>query len=266
MKQKIISYLPGEHPWQNHIYCYESIPSTNTMAKTLALNGAPEGTIVIAAKQTAGRGRLGRTFHAPRGKGIYFSLLLRPNCPPEQLFHLTCAVAVAMCNAIEACTGLRPSVKWINDLIASKRKLGGILTELSINHQTNLVEWAVIGIGINCLHKPEDFPEPLQTIATSLLEFTGKEIQPVKLAAYMMTALYEMNQDLLSKQSEMMEQYRKDCITTGKQVLLIRGEERKPGFAEEIDDFGGLVMRFEDGTIQTVQSGEVSIRDFCGYA
>lgn len=266
MKQQILSVLPGDHPWQNTIFCYDTVDSTNNIAKAMAKDGAPEGTIIIAQTQTAGRGRLGRSFHAPQGLGIYFSLILRPNCHPEQLMHLTCAVAVAMCNAVESCTGFRPQVKWINDLIANRKKLGGILTELSVNSQTGLVDWAVVGIGINCGHKTEDFPSELQSIATSLLQATGKCITPAELAPHMITALHTMRKDLFSKQQTMMNTYRKDCITLGRQVILLRGEEAKPGKALDVDDQGGLIMDFGDGKPYAVQSGEVSVRDFCGYA
>ena len=264
-KQDILTYLPGEHPWQNHIHCYDCIPSTNDLAKTMAKEGAPDGTVILAAQQTAGRGRMGRSFHAPQGLGIYFSLILRPQCAPEQLLHLTCATAVAMCDAVESCTGFRPGVKWINDLIANKKKLGGILTELSINSQTGLVDWAVIGIGINCLHKSQDFPAELQDIATSLLQVTGKPTKPEELAAHMILELSRMSEILLTKQTAIMDTYRADCVTLGKQVVLLRGEETRPGTALRIDDLGGLVMQFPDGTVETVQSGEVSVRDFCGY-
>ena len=232
----------------------------------MAKDGAPEGTIVIAEAQTAGRGRLGRSFHAPQGLGIYFSLILRPNCRPQQLMHLTCAVAVAMCDAVENCTGFRPQVKWINDLIANRKKLGGILTELSVSSQTGLVDWAIIGIGINCLHTPEDFPPELQSIATSLLQATGQSITPAALAPHMITALHAMRQKLFTEQHTMMDTYRKDCITLGRQVILLRGDEKRPGTAMDIDDQGGLIMDFGDGYIQAIQSGEVSVRDFCGYA
>ena len=149
MKQKILSYLPGDHPWQNYLKYYDCLPSTNNTAKELAIAGAPEGTVVIAGRQTAGRGRLGRSFHAPEHLGLYFSVILRPNCKPEDLMHLTCCVGVAMCNAVEKAAGIRPQIKWINDLIVNRRKLGGILTELSVGAD-GYVEYAIVGIGINC--------------------------------------------------------------------------------------------------------------------
>ena len=115
MKANIQNHLPGDYPWQNHIIWYDNIDSTNTKAKEMAANGAPHGTAILADHQTGGRGRMGRSFHSPAGKGIYLSLILRPNCPARELLHLTCAVAVAAADGIQAATGLRPGIKWTND-------------------------------------------------------------------------------------------------------------------------------------------------------
>ena len=265
MKQEILNNLPGDHPWQNHLICHDCISSTNDEAKTLAKAGAAEGTVVVAAAQTAGRGRLGRSFHAPAGLGVYFSVILRPNCPPEQLFHLTCAAAVAACNAVENCAALRPQIKWTNDLVVGKKKLGGILTELSVNEQ-GLIDWAIIGIGINCRHRPEDFPPELQDIATSLLQVTEKAISPALLAAHLMVSIHHIRQQLFSQKTQIMDAYRQDCMTLNQQVVLLRGDEKRYGTALDIDPDGGLVVHFEDGSIQTVQSGEISVRGLYGYA
>ena len=264
MKQEILLSLPWDHPWQNHLICFDCIDSTNDEAKIKAKSGAPEGTVVVAKAQTAGRGRLGRSFHAPAGLGLYFSLILRPNCPPEQLLHLTCAAGVASCNAVEKASGCRPKIKWTNDLVVGTKKLGGILTELSIG-QNGLVDWAVIGIGINCRHKTEDFPAELQQMATSLWQVTGQDLSPARLAAYLMAALWEMRQQLFTSKADLLDAYRKDCMTLKKQVVLVRGEEKMYGTARDIDDDGGLVVQFEDGSIQSVQSGEISVRGLYGY-
>lgn len=264
MKQEILFSLPGDHPWQNHIVYYDCIDSTNDKAKALAKSGAPEGTVVVAGMQTAGRGRLGRSFHAPAGLGLYFSLILRPNCPPEQLMHLTCAAAVAACNAVEQASGYRPGIKWTNDLVAEKQKLGGILTELSVNAQ-GIAEWAIIGIGINCRHQKEDFPAQLQDMAASLLQITGKSISPARLAAELMISLLDIRQRLLEDKDGILTDYRQDCMTLNRQVVLVRGDEKRYGTALDIDSDGGLVVRFEDGSIQAVQSGEISVRGLYGY-
>lgn len=265
MKDQILSLLSPDHPWKDLVICHDQIPSTNDLAKVLAKQGAAAGTVVIAREQTAGRGRMGRSFHAPAGFGLYFSVILRPECPPEQLMHLTCAAGVAACDGIEKCCGFRPQIKWINDLVADNKKLGGILTEMSLDSKTGLVDWAVVGIGINCLHQRENFPPELQDIATSLLQVTGKKFTPAQIAASLIGVFYEMNHVLFSQRTAIMDRYRQDCITAGRQVVLLRGEEKRYGTALQVEDDGALTVRFDDGQVQTVQSGEVSVRGLYGY-
>lgn len=264
MKDKIIAALPGDHPWQNQILWFDSIDSTNTRAKELAKQGAPHGTVLLADSQTGGRGRLGRSFHSPAGTGIYMSVLLRPDCGPGDLMHLTCAVAAAMCDAVEAATGLRPGIKWTNDLVCGKRKLGGILTELGLRPDGR-VDYAIIGIGLNCNQTEADFPEEIRHIAGSLASITGKAVDRSRLAAAMIVALQEMSLRLLTGKSEMLAGYRRDCITLGKEVSLVRGDEVRHGTALDIDDAGALVVRFASGKVETVNSGEVSVRGMYGY-
>ncbi len=265
MKQEILSNLSADHPWQNLLIYRDRIPSTNDLAKAMAKDGAAEGTVIIAREQSAGRGRMGRSFHAPAGLGLYFSLIIRPNCPPEQLLHLTCAAAVAACDAVAECSGIRPQIKWINDLVVDSKKLGGILTELSVNSKTGLVDWAVIGIGINCCHRLEDFPPELQSMATSLLLATGKPVSPEHLAGCLIQAFCRLNDTLLTEKDAIMNLYRQDCMTSGREVVLIRGEEKRYGTALRVEDDGGLTVLFDDGQVQTVQSGEISVRGLYGY-
>ena len=132
MKEKILSHLPAECPWRDTLHWYSRTDSTNTQAKKLAKQGAPQGTVLVAGNQSAGRGRMGRSFQSPDGQGVYLSVILRPNCAPAELMHLTCAVGVAMINAVETVCSIRPQLKWINDLVIGSKKLGGILTELSL--------------------------------------------------------------------------------------------------------------------------------------
>ena len=264
MKQQILSVLPGDHPWQNHLICYEEVTSTNDLAKKMAVQGAPEGTVLVAGCQTAGRGRLGRSFCSLKGLGVYLSVILRPECTPDKLMHLTCAAAVAACNAVENASGMRPQIKWTNDLVAEGKKLGGILTELSVN-ASGKVNWAVIGIGINCCQRNQDFPPEIQDIATSLLQCTGRNILPGHVAGHLIDALYQTRRTLLTKKEDILQVYRMDCMTVGQKILLVRGEEKRYGTALDITDDGGLAVRFEDGSVETVQSGEVSVRGLYGY-
>ena len=142
MKDSILACLRADYPWKEQLHYFPSMDSTNDRLKAMARQNAPHGTVLIAGRQTAGHGRLGRPFHSPEGAGIYMSILLRPGCPPRELMHLTCAAAVAMCDAVESAAGFRPGIKWTNDLISGKRKLGGILTELSVTPE-GVTDWSL---------------------------------------------------------------------------------------------------------------------------
>lgn len=261
MKQSILNRLPSDHPWRELIQVHETLDSTNTLAKELARQGAAAGTVVIAQRQSAGRGRLGRSFHSPGDTGLYFSLILHPHCTADKLMHLTCAAAVAACDGVQRTCGLRPGIKWINDLTLDGKKLGGILTELSFGSD-GTVSSAVIGIGINV--KPQAFPDELQHIACSLSDFVPQPDISL-LAANLMAALEEMSRSLLSDQAGIMERYRQDCITTGKQVRVISPECTRTGLAETVNDDGSLQVLFEDGQRKAVNSGEVSVRGLWDY-
>ena len=264
MKAQILNHLPHSYPWTDQLHWFSTIDSTNDHLRALAKAGAPAGTVVIADHQTSGHGRRGRSFHSPKESGIYLSLLLRPDCPPDRLMHLTCAVAVAMCDAVEASAGFRPGIKWTNDLVFGKRKLGGILTEIGFNPKGN-VDWAILGIGINCSQKPEDFPEEIRDMAGSLAMISTQPVDRAKVAASMADALYTMSQKLLPNREDILRQYRADCITLHRDVVLVRGEEKRYGHALDIAEDGALIVRFADGTVEPVNSGEISVRGMYGY-
>ena len=264
MKEQIIQNLRESCPWQDSLLWYGCIDSTNTQARELARQGAAHGTVLIADRQTGGRGRLGRSFHSPAGKGIYMSVILRPCCKPEKIMHLTCAAAVAMCDVVEDAAGFRPGIKWTNDLVFGQRKIAGVLTELGFD-KTGNVDYAVVGIGINCCQQEGDFPEEIRTIAGSLASVSGKNIDRAAVAAAMMDALYRMDAQLLTDTSAMLDRYRRDCITLGQEISLVRGGEVRHGTALDIDGAGALIVRFPDGQCETVNSGEVSVRGMYGY-
>lgn len=264
MKEEILRYLPNNHEWSDRIEYFATIDSTNTRLKELAKQGAPHGTLLIADQQTGGRGRLGRSFLSPAGVGIYMSVLLRPDCQPNDLMHLTCAAAVAMCDAVESAVGLRPQIKWTNDLVYNHRKLAGILTELGLTPDGR-VDYAIIGIGLNCCQQLEDFPEELRTFAGSLSMATGKDVIRAKVAAAMVDALSKMDGILLTAQNDIIAKYRRDCITVGREISLVRGTETRHGKAIDIDRDGALIVRFSTGEIEAVTSGEISIRGMYGY-
>lgn len=261
MKEKILAECPN----RDTLHWFDSIDSTNTQAKKLAAQGAPQGSVVIADHQTGGRGRLGRSFSSPAGMGVYLSFVLRPACKPEQLMHLTCVAGVAVCDALEKCCGIRPGIKWINDLVYAGKKAGGILTELSVDAKTGLVDYAIIGIGINCNQTQADFPEDIRHMATSLSQVCGKKIDRSSVAIALINALLSLCDSFLSEKAQLMARYQKDCITVGKQIVVFRGDQRQYGTALSVGDDGSLLVEFSDGVRQSVNSGEVSIRGMYGY-
>lgn len=264
MQQQIQTLLPRDYPWADRFTYQNTVDSTNDQLKLLAKQGAPHGTVLIAGHQSRGRGRLGRQFQSPEHAGVYLSCLLRPQCPPSSLMHLTCAVGTAMCNAVESAFGFRPGIKWTNDLLWQRKKLGGILTELGLTPQ-GMVDYAIVGIGINCTQTRQDFPPELQDMATSIHMVTGQSASRAQLAAAMMAALAAMDAGLLSDKESMLAQYRRDCVTIGQDISLVRGEQVRRGHALDVDEDGALVVSFPDGSIEAVSSGEVSVRGMYGY-
>lgn len=264
MKEAILSRLSASYPWKEQLHWFDSIGSTNDHLKALARQGAPHGTAIIAGHQTGGKGRMGRSFESPAGKGVYLSLLLRPNAAPEQLMHLTCAAAVAMCDALEASCGICPGIKWTNDLVWGKHKLGGILTELGLG-TAGTVDYAIIGIGINCSQREEDFSPEVRSIATSLASVTEASVEIPGVAAAMLEALHRTDSILLSQKETILQRYRGSCITLGKAVSVVRGSQVRHGTALDVDENGALVVVFSDGSTEAVNSGEVSVRGMYGY-
>ena len=253
----------ADHPWCDRVHWYDEIGSTNDLARQMAWEGCPSGTCILAGKQTDGHGRMGRSFSSPDGMGVYLSCILRPNCKPEQLMHLTCAAAVAAADAVKDAAGVDCGIKWTNDLVVGTKKLGGILTALQIDPNTGLVSAAIIGIGINCLQSKGDFPPELRDMATSLAMHT-KRCDPAALAAALIRRLQQMDGQLREKK-QIMASYKARCVTLGKKVSWIAGDTLHHGTALDLDENGGLVLQLSDGTTKIAAFGEVSIRGMYGY-
>lgn len=264
MKDSVCSHLSPDYPWRDRFHYFDELGSTNDELVRLARLGAPHGTVLLADHQTCGHGRLGRSFDSPFGLGIYMSILLRPDCEPAALMHLTCATGVAMCQAVEKSAGIRPGIKWTNDLVLGRRKLAGILTKLGLTADGK-TDWAIVGVGLNCRQRIEDFPPEIQATAGSLRMALGRDVDRGAVAAAMMEGFRSMSETLLTSRAQTLEQYRRDCITLGQDVSLVRGEEVRYGRALDVDELGALVVEFPDGHLETVNSGEVSVRGMYGY-
>lgn len=227
--------------------------------------GAAEGLVVTAEEQTGGRGRRGRSFQSPRGKGLYLSALLRPRLEPAQVANFTAWVAVAVCDGIQAACGLRPQIKWTNDIILNGKKLVGILTELGLVSESNDLDYLVTGIGVNVNQSAGDFDPEIRDMATSLALALGRPVRRSELAVQIIGALDRAYAGFPQNKGEYLEKYRADCITIGRQVQVITPISRREGFAVAVDDGFDLLVQFPDGTEEAFSSGEVSVRGMYGY-
>lgn len=243
----------------------DSVDSTNSEAKRQAALGAQEGLVVISDHQSAGRGRVGRRFHSPAGSGLYLSVLLRPGLQSQEVVNFTAWTAVAVCDGIQAACGVRPGIKWTNDLVLGRKKLGGILTELVLDQKTAAPDCLVVGIGINLSQTPEDFPDEIRSMATSLSQQLGRPADRTRLAAEIIRALDRMYAQFPAGKAAYLEQYRADCLTVGKQVKLITPACTRDALATGIDDQFRLLVRYPDGSTEAVSTGEVSVRGLYAY-
>jgi BirA family biotin operon repressor/biotin-[acetyl-CoA-carboxylase] ligase len=213
----------------------------------------------VADCQTGGRGRLGRSFDSAPGAGVYLSVLLRPACPPAALMTLTAQAAVAARRAIRAVTGAETGIKWVNDLVLKGKKLCGILTELSLEAESGLVSYAVVGVGINCNRPAGAFPPELRETAGSILSETGKRVDRNALAAALIRELSAL------PGLDWRAEYRAACVNLGKDVqILAPGQPPRVGVALDVGPEAELIVQTESG-IEAVRSGEVSVRGLYGY-
>ena len=234
------------------VYVFDEIDSTNNKAKMLASSPCENGTLVTADSQTAGRGRQGHTFYSPKKTGLYFSLIAHPK-DMQCISRITPAAAVSAAEAIAEVTGIRPGIKWVNDLFYEDRKIAGILTEAITDFETGRIHTVVIGIGINC--STEVFPEELNGIASSL---HTEGISRSRLAAVLRRQLlYHL--DRLDDPA-MMQKYREDSIVLGHEITYVKNGTAYTAYAVDINEEGNLIAELPDHTREMLQSGEISIR------
>lgn len=241
------------------IHHFMTIGSTNQEAKRLASEGSPEGTIVIAETQTSGRGRLSRLWFSPESGGIWFSLILRPECQPVEAAKFTFLGAVAVANAIRSISGLAVEIKWPNDIYYQGRKLAGILTEL--NAELDAINFMVVGIGINVNIDRNVFPVEIQEIATSLKGETGREVSRQSLLRNILLQFEEVYDRIaVSGFGPIFTAWRRMNCTLGYEVDVSSSSQHFTGTAVDIDEEGALLIKKQDGTIERVVAGDVSIR------
>ena len=245
----------------------EIVDSTSNYAKTIAAAGAPAWTAVLADAQTGGRGRMGRSFFSGRNLGMYLSVILRPNCRAQHAAAITPLAAVAVRRAILTAAGISADIKWVNDLQIGGKKLCGILTELSLS-VGGTINYAVCGIGINVAHELADFPPELREIVTSL-RIEGAKVTRDQMVAAVLKSLTEVfkNGEIPESLADLRAEYAENCVTLGREVEILRhtaapetSQTRPRGRAVALTDSFALEIEMEDGTVEIVSSGEVSVR------
>ena len=243
----------GEYPAP--VYVHERLDSSNQTAKRLALAGAPHGTLVLAGQQSAGRGRMGRRFESPAGKGIYLSLVLRVPVPASEALGVTVGAAVAVARAVQKLCGIELGIKWVNDLYYQGKKVCGILTEAGTSVESGLLEWLVVGIGLNLTATAEDFPPELAAKAGSLYPGGPAPVSRAALAGAIGRELLALCPGFAC-----LDEYRARCFVPGHWVTVCTGTETYAAQALSIDDAGRLVVQREGGRTEALRCGEVTIR------
>jgi BirA family biotin operon repressor/biotin-[acetyl-CoA-carboxylase] ligase len=240
------------------IRVFQETTSTNDIIEKLARDNVSEGVVVFAESQNKGRGRLGRKWISPPRKGLWFSILLRPKLQPRETTQLTVAAATGLRRAIATATGLKPKIKWPNDILINGRKSAGILTELSA--ELDRVKHIILGIGVDVNLSAGDFPAELRKIATSLKIETGRAVSRADLAVQILRELdHDYGRVCSGKFEAVSNEWEEQCETLGHPVTIQIGERRVHGRAESLDDDGALLLRTQYGQLERITAGDVTV-------
>ncbi len=239
------------------------VTSTNDIMKSFANEGAAEGEVLIAQYQTAGKGRLSRSFYSPKDSGIYMSVLLRPNLPVQDAVRITTSAAVAVRRAIISFTDEPVAIKWVNDIYMRDKKVCGILTESSVNVESGMLDYAVLGIGVNVTQPSGSFPDALKAIAGSVFEDFAPENIYDRLAAEILNQLKTVIDDPAAP--EIVNEYRANSWLDGRCVDVIAGNESYPAKVIGVSDDFGLAVQTYSGERKVLTFGEVSVKSKISY-
>lgn len=236
----------------------QTVDSTNGWVRAKAEAGEPEGYVVIAVSQEKGKGRVGRSFFSPADTGIYMSILLRPEgLSPGEASKITTTAAVAVCQAIEALSGRKAQIKWVNDIYMEGKKVSGILTEASVGLEDGLLDYGILGIGVNAYAPAGGFPPELAGKAGAVFE-SPQDDGKNRLAAEILNRFMKAYGQTDAR--DYVEEYRKRCLVLGQEILVLgRGEARKAK-ALDVDEDCRLVVQYADGKRESLSSGEIQIQ------
>jgi BirA family transcriptional regulator, biotin operon repressor / biotin---[acetyl-CoA-carboxylase] ligase len=254
----LISRLGKTRVIGRDIRVFEETTSTNDVVEKLARDGVKEGVVVFAESQSKGRGRLGRRWLSPPRKGLWLSVLLRPDLRPQEVTQLTVASATAVARAIQAATGLEPEIKWPNDILIHGRKTAGILTEM--NAELDHVNYVILGLGVDVNLNTGDFPAELRKLATSLKAESGNPVSRPELAA---DILRELDKDYARVAAghfaAVAEDWAARCSTLGREVVIRIGDRQVRGRAESLGEDGTLLLRTDHGHLERIMGGDVTL-------
>lgn len=261
--EEIEPYLNTSFIGRNIIYS-DSMESTNSMAKKLADSGLQDGSVIISEEQTRGRGRLGRSWSSPKYKGIWMSILLRPDLNPVDAVNLTQTAAAAVLLATRE-LGINTLIKWPNDIVINNKKLCGILTEMSA--ELTRINYVVVGIGINVNIDEKEFPEDIRDIAISLKIQSGNSVNRQRLAASILNNFEELYKKYTAENNieASINICRENSAVIGKEVMIINRDKMVEARVLDIDNDGRLFVEYEDGSREHIISGEVSVRGKDNY-
>ncbi|MCQ4923445.1 biotin--[acetyl-CoA-carboxylase] ligase [Tissierella carlieri] len=260
--EEVEEYLDTDFIGRN-IYYFNSINSTNRKAKEIAF-GEKEGTVLVAEQQEEGKGRLGRHWISPKGKGIWMSIILKPKVDPMKVAKITLLGAAAVYKALSN-MNIKSQIKWPNDVLIDGKKICGILTEMSA--ELNMINYVIMGIGINVNLDESDIPEELKDKATSIKIIEDKEIDRKELFTNILNEFEKIYKDFIDRDSisEAIDICKANSALIGKDIRIIRGDEVRVGKALDINEEGHLVVEFDGGIVENIYSGEISIRGLEGY-
>ena len=236
---------------------FDQVGSTNTLLKTAAEAGAPHGAVIVAREQTAGRGRMGRSFHSPLGTGLYVSILVRPELAAENVLLITPLSAVALCSALERHGCLGTQIKWVNDIYVDDKKAAGILVEGAVTSDGR-IDYAVVGIGVNLYSPDGGFPDEISATACGAFDGNDRAIDCDRLVSDIIDEFLSLFEKLPER--EFMSEYRRRSYLLGKPVTVTRGDGIYFGVAAEVDDSARLVVDCDDGVRRVFDSGEARAR------
>lgn len=244
-----------------NVVVFDSIGSTNDEARKIADKAVSDDYLVTANSQTSGRGRRGRSFYSPDNTGLYMSLLLHPNDNIAKATRITCMAAVSVCRAISEVTGIEPVIKWVNDIFVNDKKIAGILSEGYTSMEDGSLSYVIVGIGINIYPPKDGFPAEIKKTAGALLKKSDKDKEvKTALCASIVNHFY----DIYTSDSEnYIDEYKQRSYLTGHYVKIMQADGRSSdkgyGLVLEIDDNCHLVVKYDDGSIESLSTGEVSV-------